>query len=122
MNHKKILERAANIGNLRSTHSRYRMGAILISHKPKMVIVGFNQIKTHPKTNSHSGFIHAEFDAIRKAQKFGVDLTKSELFVGRLRKDGRLGLARPCEHCQAIIDWYGIKSVYFTGDPKGGGK
>ena len=102
----------------KSSTGTFRLG-VLILH-PKGRICGFNRLKTHPKSPHPYKSIHAEFDAIHRAIILGIDIRKAKLFVGRRRKDGNFGKARPCESCQKFIDGSGIGKVYWS-EPSGYG-
>ena len=56
---------------------------------------------------------HAEMDVVLKARNV-TDLRGSKIFVARVRRDGDLALARPCEICQEILYSYGVKRAYYT--------
>lgn len=74
--------------------------------------------KTHPtmqRNNPDKTWtpgLHAEVHAC-----LGVDLDLLQgatVYVARLRKDGRFGLAAPCEICTRFLRGVGIRSVFFT--------
>ena len=52
--------------------------------------------------------IHAEHRVMRKAGYGAI------VYVARHRKDGRVGLAKPCPACLATLRNKGAKRVYFT--------
>lgn len=89
------------------------------------LVVGFNQLKTSAfqKKFEHSAFInsiHAEVDAVLKAQRKKIDVSKCELFVLRLMRKRdefgvrMLGLAKPCPTCQMVLFTHNVKRVYYT--------
>ena len=53
---------------------------------------------------------HAEFRVLRKAGRGAI------VYVARVRKDGSLGLARPCERCQTLIKQLDAEVYYVTDD------
>ena len=81
--------------------------------------VGFNRMdKTHPtmqRNNPDKTWtpgLHAEVHAC-----LGVELNLlhgATIYVARLRKDGHLGLAAPCEICNRFLRGVGIQAVFFT--------
>jgi tRNA(Arg) A34 adenosine deaminase TadA len=38
------------------------------------------------------------------------------MFVARKMRNGQIGLAKPCQHCQTLIRASGIKRVVYTVD------
>lgn len=82
-----------------------------------------NDSKTSPKykrvfsdgNESYAG--HAEMRAISKIPK-SWDTSKLKVYVQRFKKDGSIGMSRPCVWCQAALWKVGISSrhVWFTTD------
>lgn len=102
--------------------SRVRLVAAVL-YKNKIISIGKNQYKTHPVMkkfgrNSEAIYLHAEIDAINKAAKLLSEkqFKKSHLYVVRVKKDGSLGLAKPCNGCQKCIDHYNINTVEYTSN------
>lgn len=52
--------------------------------------------------------VHAERRLLRKAGRGSI------IYVARRRRDGRIGLARPCEWCLTAMRRRGVKRVYYT--------
>lgn len=84
----------------KARHKQHRIGAVLI-RGGKPVATGHN--------HSH---IHAEHSAINRAWKCGTD--DAILVVVRIRRDGSLGLAKPCPVCQKQLAEAGIKKVIYS--------
>jgi tRNA(Arg) A34 adenosine deaminase TadA len=42
--------------------------------------------------------------------------TGAEVYVARTRKDGTIGMARPCTFCERVLRSRGVKKVYYTVD------
>jgi deoxycytidylate deaminase len=100
---------------------KYNLVAFLLDKKGEVLSVGVNKHKTHPyqaECAARAGddervFLHAEVDAIIKYR--GEEIPYS-ILVLRLKKDGTLGLARPCDVCQIAIQEAGIQIIqYSTG-------
>lgn len=53
---------------------------------------------------------HAESRAARKLDVGSV------LYVARVKKDGSVGMSKPCASCQTILESKGVKAVHFTID------
>ena len=124
---KKYLNFAIDISK-QSTVQRARLGAVLVSHNI-VVNASPNLEKTHPMQahlNKLRGFdpmgsgerniLHAEIATLLKSRDLDIEWNKSILFIARLKKNGDLGLARPCNACMGLIKQYGIKNIYYTTD------
>lgn len=59
-------------------------------------------------------FIHSEIDAISKA--WGkVQLGSSHVLINtRVNRDGTLGISKPCDQCQLVLDSIGFKEILWT--------
>jgi dCMP deaminase len=95
-----------------SHHPDYQFGAVVVKGS-RVVSVGCNKYKTHPKAKSEFNRIHAELGAILNAK---TDLTGATIYVYRETRHGIPALARPCKHCQAVIKAAGIKKMYYSGE------
>lgn len=93
-----------------SEHPKYRVGAVVV-RKGNILGVGFNSMKTHPKSHTHHQRIHAELKAILNAQD---DVSGADIYVVRLTKEGGLACAIPCPSCEALIIDSGIRNIYAT--------
>jgi deoxycytidylate deaminase len=94
----------------RST-ARFKVGAAIARGK-KVLAAAHNLWKTHPKFGSgFYGNLHAEGHAIYKALRMGHDLSGCTIYVYRKNNN----LAKPCKHCQALIEKYGITDVVYSG-------
>jgi len=60
--------------------------------------------------------IHAEEFLIKKLRKTNAKNRYNALtvIVMRFRKDGSLGIAKPCVDCHRLLDNYGVKNVYYS--------
>jgi deoxycytidylate deaminase len=99
-----------------SNGRQYHLAAIL-RRKGKLVRLGVNNNKTHPrfkrqyKDGSWSSHLHAEMDVLRFAQP------GDEIEIMRFRKcSSDYAMAKPCQFCQAYLREAGIKRVLFTND------
>jgi len=94
-----------------SEHRRHKMGAVVVVNGHP-VSVGFNKAKTNP--NAPYVGLHAEVVALRNTGK--KEMKGCSIFVYRKRKDGRIGMARPCEHCMEELKRFGVKWIYYSVD------
>ena len=99
----------------KSEQNPYKVGAV-VARGRRIISAGFNQTKTHPFTlklrNSMITCLHAEMHAC-----LGVDensLRGASIYVVRLRRDGTLSMAKPCEACTQMLSKLGVKKAYYT--------
>lgn len=97
----------------KSDHHTYKLGCVIFRNN-NVIGVGFNKIKTHPKSPHKWKMIHAEFDALIGVQ--ASDLRGSSVIVYRESKAGNIGLAKPCKSCEGLLFQVGIEKVYYTTD------
>ena len=108
-----------------SDFERCPIGCVVV-YKGKVISTGFNCHKTHPLQRLYNKYrfpeddkphkVHAEIHAISPLLKQDIDWRKVVLYIYRRRKDGQLGLARPCDGCMAFIKKLGIRDIYYTTD------
>jgi deoxycytidylate deaminase len=96
-----------------NSDARFQLGAAIYSKKGKLISVGWNKSKTHPKYGSFIyNTIHAEGDALIKALRTKKSLKGAYIVVYRTRGN----LAKPCPCCQTMLREAGISKVYYTDD------
>lgn len=96
--------------------SKYNLqiGAVIFKGK-KIYGYGHNSIRSSSismKYRKWEESLHAEQAALLK-----LDWTKLKgysILVYRVNRNGKLGMARPCEMCQKLLSYVGIKNVYYT--------
>lgn len=101
--------------------------AAMLVVRNDIISFGYNRKdKTHPfqarfGKNHEAIYPHAETLCIYNAiKRHGVDILKrATLYVGRIKKDGSWGMAKPCSGCMGAIAQYGIKRVIYTTDVTG---
>lgn len=100
-----------------SEKKRYQLAAVLfIGNKP--CSVGYNDFhKSHTLIGKINPLkrLHAEVDAVSNL-KHNWDLKNAYLVVARIRKDGSLGMSKPCSICVEVLKSKGINTVYYTTD------
>lgn len=107
-----------------SDNNRVNIGAcLIIGHK--VLNIGFNTDKTNPLQASIdrqyfncecTGKIHAETMALYPFLKENIFLPNAILVTYRNKKDGSLGMSRPCDRCMQLIKKLGIKKLLYTTD------
>lgn len=74
---------------------------------------GWNGLTEHYKIKDHTCTIHAEVDAIM-GQRRKIRFEGAKVYVVRIKSDGTVGNAKPCEMCQHVLFNYGFKKAYYT--------
>jgi len=94
----------------RSDHTKHRLGCC-IARGNKVLGVGHNMMKTHPKSPHSWGHIHAEFLAVLNS---GYDVEGATAYVYREQKDGSPAMSRPCKYCWDYLISKGITTVVYS--------
>lgn len=92
-----------------SDHHTHKLGAVVVD-KSRVISVGFNKLKTSPRSPHGWNQIHAEMSAIFKSRS---DLTNCSIYVYRETKDGSIAESKPCPACMEVIRAAGIKKIYY---------
>lgn len=102
-----------------------RVAALLVRRNGKEISTGINKFKTHPLQakfgrNNKSICLHAEIDAIVECCDWlwFDELKGSIMYIARVKRDGSLGLAKPCSGCFRALVHFNIKEVYWTENEK----
>lgn len=101
-----------------NNHSAKTFHVTFVLDKNKILSIGINSSKTHPKTLRYNYWgkvgIHSELSAIIKLYKENCE---NYTFVNvRLKKDGTAALSKPCSGCQDMLNQMGYKKIYFTDE------
>ena len=104
---------------------RLHVGCVVVD-KHRIISSGFNREKGHPMQAQMDratfncidclGKQHAEFSALLPLIKQKVNLSGATIYTYREKKDGTLGMARPCSRCMSLIKSCGIKRIKYTTD------
>jgi len=93
---------------------RFRVGAVVVNRWGDWAAC--NVSKTHPQLKRHGypewSDLHAELRAVLMAGE--SDCKGATVYVGRLKRNGTVGLAKPCEYCMAVLVNVGVKRVVWT--------
>ena len=95
-----------------SDHQDHRHGSC-ITRGNKLISVGCNKKRTHPKSLHRFKHLHAEVSAIVNAKQ---DLEGCSIYIYRQIKDGTPSLSRPCDSCMMLIKEVGIKKIYYSNN------
>lgn len=96
--------------SFKSTY-KHRMGSIIV-YKGKVMGLGFNSTKTHPRSNHSHSMTHAELSAILNSRL--EDFTGCSIFVYRELKNGSPAPSFPCGHCFKMLKSLGFKEILYT--------
>ena len=92
-----LIQRWASKSNHKQHHH-----VVIVERGGAVVAVGYNHDETH-----------AEVAALGKVwpnKRKGL-----RIWSFRLRRDGQLGMAKPCKKCQQFLRENGVKVVYYSG-------
>jgi cytidine deaminase len=95
----------------------FQLGACLATQQ-RLLISGSANTRSKAGRNVLSS-IHAEMDAILRAKLKEPQRRNSCMYVVRVsKKSGKLGNAKPCNHCVLVMRYCGVKfCCWSTGNP-----
>ncbi len=92
---------------------KFRHGTV-IAKGSRVLGLGINSTKTHPKSNSRFKTVHSEHQALINAGL--TEIQGATAFVYRETRDGTVAMSKPCSSCAKLLKEAGIKKVYFSTD------
>ena len=111
---KKFLMKARHASQL-SDFPRQKLGAVMVLGN-KIITDGYNTSKTSPVQKEYNkyrnfaydtlnnGGIHAEMMCLLRTRYMNdIDWSRVCIYIYREKKDGMIGLAKPCEACLAAF-------------------
>ena len=72
-------------------------------------------LKTSPHSFHPYKSRHAEFNALTRVAK--SKWKGASLYVHRVGRDNIVHMAKPCEACEKMLAWAGIKDIEWSVDP-----
>jgi deoxycytidylate deaminase len=105
----KFFDLAKKVSKL-SNHHHHKIGSVIVRGS-KIVSVGTNNLKTHPRSPHPYFSLHSEAAAILLAKQ---DLHDCEIYVYREIKSGIPAMSRPCIYCLPFIKEAGIKEIHYS--------
>lgn len=101
---------------------RWRHGAVIV--KGSTVLVGSSNIfRNSPDIDSINATFHAEVAALRELFRlYGWtyeeprDLSEYTIYVARVDSRNYRTMSRPCEGCWEILNYHGLRDVYYTNE------
>jgi len=109
-----LMARCDWVENIASNYSDGTNTVALIIKGGSLLSVGVNnKDKTHTSywNGKHDHGLHAEFAALRKVRHHD----NATMYVIRFLKNGDLGVSKPCELCQEVINKSNIRAVHYIG-------
>lgn len=89
--------------------------AATIFYRGNILSHGVNEpYRTHPKANTPYRTRHAEFNAVLYACRMGWELEGRSIYVHRIRRDGKDGIAKPCKWCAKMLEQVGITDIHWS--------
>ena len=89
-----------------------------ITKRNKIVSIGWNKsFKTHPLANKFGhrfNCIHSELDVINSFNYSIKELQNYSIYNVRVMKDGKIGYSKPCDICQDLLVFFGLKKIYYS--------
>lgn len=90
----------------------------VIARGGKVLSIGYNSRKRNSiveqyKVQEHTCTIHAEIAAILAKRK-KIRFEGSKIYVVRIKSNGTVGMSKPCEMCELVLEAYGIKRAIYT--------
>lgn len=97
--------------SLKGEHWQHKVGAVIIK-KNRIIGLGFNRMKTHPRSPHDYKFLHGEVDAILDCKR--EDLAGASIYVYREHKNGDLALSKPCKSCMNMLELLEVRDIFYT--------
>lgn len=94
----------------RSDHHSHKLGCVIVKRN-RVLGIGHNMMKTHPKSPHRFKSIHAEFMA---ALNSGNDIKGATAYIFREQKNGDWAISRPCKDCWRYLMECGVKEVVYS--------
>ncbi len=105
----RFFELAKEVSKLSNYHT-HKLAAIIVKGN-RIISLGVNDQKTHPKSDTRFQKLHAELAAIIRSR---ADLRGASIYVYRETRNGEIGCSFPCSSCYSAIRSSGIKRIFFT--------
>lgn len=113
MRHLKHLRHAESFAVV-SKYKRWRMGAVVV-RGGRILAGASNDLRNSASTDGiplEECSVHAEVAALKRAKA----VEGSTVYVARVLKNGRRGLARPCARCEDVLIAAKVRRAIWTID------
>jgi deoxycytidylate deaminase len=112
----KPLQYAVRIAEANETYIKWRLGSVIIKGG-SVLSVGQSKLNCHPGLCDFDQIgirervsVHAEEDAIKRCG----NPKGATVYVARIGRNGKVGLAEPCKRCKRMLTDAGVKRVIYT--------
>lgn len=92
---------------------KHRLGSVIVK-KGKVLGLGYNSTRTHPRSNTPYHQTHAELSAILNSRL--EDFTGCDIYVYRETPTGKIANSKCCIYCEKMIRSLGFKTIYYTNN------
>jgi deoxycytidylate deaminase len=90
---------------------KFRHGTV-IAKGSRVLGLGVNSNKTHPKSTSRFKTVHSEHQALINS---GLsEIQGATAYVYRETRDGVPAMSKPCSSCTKLLKDAGVRKVYFS--------
>lgn len=96
-----------------SDHPKHQLGSVIVSKKGRILSLGINKYKTHPKSPHSYKYLHAEVSALINLDD-NINLKDAVCYVFRETKDGLPAMSRCCDSCLKALKDAGIKTIHYS--------
>lgn len=88
-----------------------------ILKKARLVAIGVNQFKSHPRMLDfaylpHNTFIHAELSVVLKSKL--DDFSNCKMIVLRINNNNQLDYSKYCGGCTSVVKQLGFKEAWYS--------
>lgn len=93
---------------------RFRVGAVIFKGS-RIISSGHNGVRSssiHPAYKEYPNSLHAEQAALLNLD--WSSLSRVSILIVRINPSGELRLAQPCPMCSKLLDYIGIKRIYYS--------
>lgn len=100
----------AKNASAKSDHYKYKLGCVIVKGS-RVLGIGWNAMKTHPKSPHEFKMVHAEFMAVMSAED---SVEGATAYIFREHKNGTLAMAKPCESCWGFLVDSGVSNIVYS--------
>lgn len=93
-----------------SDHPQFQLGSVIVN-KNKVIGVGYNTLKTSPRSPHKYNTLHAEVMSVINSRQ---NVKNCDVYIYRETKDGMLACSKPCASCENLLRSQGIRNIYYS--------
>lgn len=113
------LEAAVRLAHENDMYPKWSLGAVVV-RGGNIIAMGQSKLNTDPGLCDFEQIgirervsVHAEESALKRCG----NPRRATLYVARVGRNGKIGLAKPCQKCAKLIESHQIRRVYYTVSP-----